>query len=191
MLQYIIPSKTRRKIFALFFSNIDNTYHLRRVAREIDEEINAVKRELDILEKEKLLIKEKRLNKMIFSLNRKYLFFEEILRIMTKMGGFATAFRNNLTRLGKVKFIAISMKYVKNMPIRENEISVLLVGTLVMPEVAVIINDEEKRKGKEINYTVMTEEEFVFRKRNNDPFIWNFLKGSKIMIVGDEDELLK
>jgi hypothetical protein len=191
MLQYIIPSKTRRKIFALFFSNVDNTYHLRRVAREVDEEINAVKRELDILEKEKLLIKEKRLNKMIFSLNRKYPLFEEILRIMTKMGEFAVSFRTNISKLGKVKFIALSMKYVKNVSIREGEISVLLVGTLVMPEVAAIIGEEEKRKGKEINYTGMTEDEFVFRKRNNDPFIWNFLKGPKIMIVGEEDELLK
>jgi hypothetical protein len=45
--------------------------------------------------------------------------------------------------------------------------------------------------GFDINYTVMTDEEFVYRKRNNDPFIGKFLKQPKVMIVGQEDELLK
>lgn len=175
----------------LFFSNIGESYHLRRVAREVDEEINAVKRELDILEKEKLLLKEKRLNKMIYSLNRKYQFFEEFLRIMAKMGVFVQALKTNLTKLGKVKYLSISLKHFKNTSLGESDILVLFVGTIVMAEVDSIISEEEKRKGKEINYTIMTEEEFTFRKRNNDPFIWNFLKNPKIMIVGDEDELLK
>ncbi|HLD26338.1 MAG TPA: ArsR family transcriptional regulator, partial [Patescibacteria group bacterium] len=60
MLLHIIPSKTRRKILALFFQNHDKHFHLRKVQREVDEEVNAVKRELDILEKEGILQKEKR-----------------------------------------------------------------------------------------------------------------------------------
>jgi hypothetical protein len=43
----------------------------------------------------------------------------------------------------------------------------------------------------EINYTAMTEEEFNFRKKNNDPFIWSFLKHPKIMILGNEEDLIK
>jgi hypothetical protein len=37
----------------------------------------------------------------------------------------------------------------------------------------------------------MTESEFLFRKKNNDPFIWRFLKQPKIMLVGVEEELLR
>lgn len=190
MLENIIPSKTRRKILSLFFHNLDKSFHLRRVAREIDEEINAVKRELDILEKSGLLNKEKRINKVMFSLNNKYLFYEEFLRIFTKEDSLVQKILKNLPKLGKIKYAVLSYKYAKKQKISSSEIYLLLVGVVVAPEVGKIITEEEKIFGSEINYTLMTEEEFVFRKKNNDPFIWTFLKQPKIMIIGDELALM-
>lgn len=59
MLRHIIPSRTRIKVLQLLFHNPTENYYLRRVVREIDEEVNAVKREFDILVEEKLVTKEK------------------------------------------------------------------------------------------------------------------------------------
>jgi len=191
MLENIIPSKTRRKILALFFQNINQSFHLRKVAREVNEEINAVKRELDILDKEGLLKKEKRVNKLIYSLNPKYLFYEEFLRIFTKVNNLVQNILKNLPKIGKIKFIALSYKFSKREKLVEGEVYLLLVGVVVLPEVAKIIAAEEKEYGMEINYTAMTEEEFNFRKKNNDPFIWSFLKHPKIMILGGEEDLMK
>ena len=191
MLELIIPSKTRRKILALFFQNVNQHYHLRRIAREVNEEVNAVKRELDILEKEGVLKKEKRVNKTIYFLNNKYLYYEEFLRIFAKQGVLIQKILKNFSKLGKIKYIALSYKFVKKQEISETEIYLLFVGTIVTPEVAKIIADEEKNYGREINYTVMSEEEFRFRKKNNDPFIWQFLKQPKIMIIGSEEELVR
>ena len=42
----------------------------------------------------------------------------------------------------------------------------------------------------ELNYTVMTEEEFDFRKSRRDPFVLSVLTGSKIMVIGDEEDLV-
>ena len=191
MLQHIIPSKTRIKILELFFHHPGENYYLRRVVREIDKEVNAVKRELDILENEKVLLKERRLNKVFYTLNKHYVFYDEFLRIFTKSDQLATLIYKNASRLGKVKFAAISTKFSKRIAIKEDEIYLLLVGTIVVPEIAGIIAEVEKEFGREINYSVMNDEEFVFRKKNNDPFIWRFLKQPKIMLIGSEDELLK
>ncbi len=191
MLQHIIPSRTRIKILELFFHHPGENYYLRRVVREIDTEVNAVKRELDILENERVLFKERRLNKVFYTLNKHYIFYDEFLRIFTKSDQLATLIYKNASRLGKVKFAAISTKFSKRIAIKEDEIYLLLVGTIVVPEIAGIIADVEKEFGREINYSVMNEEEFVFRKKNNDPFIWRFLKQPKIMLIGSEDELLK
>ena len=49
---------------------------------------------------------------------------------------------------------------------------------------------EEARREREINYTAMTEEEFLFRKRRRDPFILQVIEGSRIMVIGDEEELV-
>ncbi|MEK7078698.1 MAG: hypothetical protein AAB929_01385 [Patescibacteria group bacterium] len=191
MLQYIITSKTRREILELFFHHYGETYYLRKIVREIDEEVNAVKRELDILEKARVLHKEKRLNKVFYSLNKGVLLYDEFLRIFTKTNSLSTLIYKNLSKLGKIKFIAISTKYAKKIPIKEGEIYLLFVGVVVVPELTAIVDEVEKEFEREINYTAMTEEEFAFRKKNNDPFIWNFLKQPKVMLVGLEEDLLK
>ncbi|OQY67025.1 hypothetical protein B6D29_02330 [Microgenomates bacterium UTCPR1] len=189
MLRHIIPSKARRKILELFFHHPNENYYLRRVVRETEEEVNAVKRELDILAEEKLLLKEKRLNKVFFTLNKNYRFYDEFLRIFTKMSILPTLISKNISKIGKVKFIALSTKYAKNIEIKEDEIYLLLVGIIVVAEVESIIAEAEKPFGRPINYTVMTEDEFNFRKKNNDPFIWRFLKQPKIMLNGIEEDL--
>lgn len=191
MLQHIIPSKTRRKVLQLFYHHFGETYYLRRIVREIEEEVNAVKREVDILEKARVLHKEKRLNKVFYSLNKSFPLYEEFIRMFTKTNTLSSSLYKNLSKLGKIKFIAISMKYSKKLPIKEGEIYLLFVGVMVVPELNTIIDEAEKEFGREINYTVMTEDEFAFRKKNNDPFIWRFLKQPKVMLVGQEEDLLK
>lgn len=191
LLKHIIPSKTRLKILELFYHNPNEQHYLREIVRLIGEEVNAVKRELDILDNEKLLVKERRLNKVFYSLNRHYLLYEEFMRIFAKSDALGALIYKNLPRLGKVKFIAESMKYAKRQPIKEDEVYLLFVGTVVVPEISAIISEIEKEFGREINYTVMTDDEFTFRKKNNDPFLWRFLKCPKIMLVGSEDDLVK
>ena len=49
---------------------------------------------------------------------------------------------------------------------------------------------EESKRAYEINYTVMSSEEFDFRKRRRDPFLLGILAASRVMIVGDEQDLV-
>lgn len=191
MLQHIIPSKARRKILELFFHRPTENFYLRRVVREVDEEVNAVKRELDILTEEKLLLRERRLNKVYFSLNKNYQLYDEFLRIFAKTNKLAVSIHSNLSKIGKIKFVAVSTKFPKNLIIKDDEIYLLLVGIIIVVEIESLIKEVEKEFGRPINYSTMTESEFIFRKKNNDPFIWRFLKQPKIMLVGTEEELLK
>lgn len=191
MLENIIPSKVRRKILSLYFHNIDQSYYLREIVRLTDEEVNAVKRELDILHDAKVLTRERRTNKVFYALNKNYQLYDEFLRIFTKETTLAELIYKNSSRLGKIKFIAVSTKFSKKAAIKEDEIYVLFVGIVVIPEVESIMQAARKEFGWDINYTVMTEDEVQFRKRNNDPFLWKFLKQPKVMLVGQEEELLK
>ncbi len=191
MLEHIIPSKARRKILQLFFHHPNESFYLRKIVRDIGEEVNAVKRELDILFAEKLLHKEKRLNKIFYYLNKNYVFYDDFMRIFVKTSTLAGLVYKNISKMGKVKFVVLSLKYTKQVAIKEDEIYFLIVGIIVVPEVASIVSEVEKEFGRELNYTVMTEEEFNFRKRNNDPFIGRFLKQPKVMLVGNEEDLLK
>jgi len=190
-LKPIIPSKARRKTLAIFFNRQGENLYLRKIAREVDEEVNAIKRELDILSKGKILLKEKRLNKVFYTLNKNYRFFHEFQRIFIKQGFLATLIYGRRPKLGKLKVVALSTKFINRIPIKKDEIYILFVGVAVVPEVNSLIEEAEKNYNLEINYSVMTEEELGFRKKNNDPFIWRFLKQPKIIFLGSEEELMK
>ena len=191
MLETIIPSKARRKILQLFFQNSQNSYYLRDIVRRIDEEVNAVKRELDILSNGKVLFKERRLNKVFYTLNKNYIYYDEFLRIFSKTTKLATLISKNLSKIGKIKSIALGINFIKGQEIKEDEIYVLFVGVIVVPEVASIVHEAEAEFGRDINFTVMSEDELQFRKKNNDPFIWRFLRQPKITLAGNEEDLVK
>jgi hypothetical protein len=83
-----------------------------------------------------------------------------------------------------------SGKFIRRIKNAPDEIDLLLVGTVVLPELALLVREEEKKLGTEINYTVMTEDEFEFRKKKRDPFVLSILSGSRVMILGDEESML-
>ncbi len=113
-----------------------------------------------------------------------------MIRLHAKTNGLGADIIRNRVKLGKIKYSMLSGKFVRN--IRENEegVDLLIVGTVVLPELTLIVKQEEGKRGKEINYTVMTEEEFVFRKKRLDPFIISVIGGSRIMLIGDEESML-
>jgi len=57
---------------------------------------------------------------------------------------------------------------------KEDEIDILVVGDIILPELAALIRYEEANRNREINYTVMSREEFEFRKKEETPFFWVF-----------------
>ena len=73
---------------------------------------------------------------------------------------------------------------------RDEDVDILVVGEVVLPELASLIRVEESKRGKEINYTVMSREELDFRKKRRDPFLLGILAGNRVMIIGDEEDLV-
>lgn len=190
MLADFITSKSRIKLIQQFLVTPFAMYHVRELVRRTGDEINAVRRELAFLEDKGIFIKEKRANRVYYSLNKNYAFYDDLLRLATKTTGLGADILKNKAKLGKIKYVMFSGKYIRHEKINPEEVDLLIVGTIVLPEVALLVRNEEARYGNEINYTVMTEEEFGFRKSRNDPFIEGILKGSRIMLIGDEESMV-
>lgn len=187
----IITSKARIKILELFFSDITEMYHVRGIVREIKEEINAVRRELSRLEKAGILKSESRGNRLYYWVRKDYLLYGDLLSIVAKSKGLGKEIIDNKKKIGKVSFIMFSGKFARRKKRKkDDEVDMLLVGEVVLPELASLIRKEESKRGYEINYTVMSKEEFDFRKKRRDPFLLGILSGSRVMIIGDEEDLV-
>lgn len=186
----IITSKTRVKLLSLFLSNLPEMFHVREVVRRVNEEINAVRRELIHLEKNGILKREPRVNRVYYYLDKGYPFYFDLINIHAKIEGLGADIIKNRVKLGKIKFAMLSGKFARNTRNNPEDVDLLVVGTVVIPELSLIIREEEGKQKHEINYTVMTEEEFNFRKRRRDPFITSIIYGSRVMLIGDEEQLL-
>ncbi len=190
MLEDIIISRVRVKLLELFLTNPGKIFHVREMVRRTDEEINAVRRELAHLEKAGMVTKEPRANRLYYSFRHDYPLYFELLELVAKTSGLGQDILKNKIKLGKVKFAMLSGGFVRGLPSTSERVDLLIVGSVVLPELAQIVKNEEVKKDKEINYTVMSEDEFEFRKRRRDPFILGVLEGSRVMIVGDEEEMV-
>jgi hypothetical protein len=192
MLEDIIISRVRVKILQLFFLHPKTIFHVRDIVRRVDEEINAVRRELAHMEKAGMVSKEQRANRLFYLFRKDYLLYDDLLRLVAKTAGLGGDIIKSKPRLGKVKFAMLSGRYARGIAKKSaTDVDLLLVGTIVLPELAAIVKGEEARRETELNYTVMTEEEFMFRKSRRDPFVLSVLYGTRVMLIGDEEELIR
>lgn len=187
----LLISKVRVKILELFFANPNEGYHVREIVRRVGEEINAVRRELARLEKTGLLVSEWRANRRFYTLRRDYIYFNELLSMINKNAGLGGEIIKNRAKLGKIRFAMMSGSYVRGKGPVAGEVDVFVVGSVVLPELGAMVREEEARRNREINFTPMTEEEFNFRKNRRDPFVMSILGKPRVMLIGDEEELVK
>lgn len=186
----IVVARVRVKLIELFFSNVQEMYHIRGLVRELKEEINAVRRELNRMRELGILANEKRGNRLYYWPRREYRFFDDLLSLAAKTTGLGAQIIQNKKKIGKLAFVMFSGRFVRRKERKsDDEVDILVVGEVVLPELANLIRIEESKRNHEINYTVMSRQEFDFRKKRRDPFLQSILLRSRVMILGDEEDL--
>jgi hypothetical protein len=190
VVEYLFISKVRIKILKLFFLHPDVPYHIRGVVREISEEINAVRRELLRLEYIKLLKSERKGNRLYFTLQDNFPFYNELLSIVYKTFGLGGEIIRCQKELGDIKFGLLTKAYTKGIKMTSSDVDLILVGQVNIPALTAAVQRAERQTGREINYTVLKDSEFILRKKRRDTFVLGMLQGSKVMLIGDEDDLM-
>ncbi|HWA52142.1 MAG TPA: winged helix-turn-helix domain-containing protein [Patescibacteria group bacterium] len=190
-LSNIITSKVRIEILELFYSNPTEMYHVRGIVREINEEINAVRRELTKLESAGIIKKEARGNRVYYFLREDYEMYGDLISMVAKTKGLGRDLIANKGKIGRPLYIMFSGRFARHKKRKkDDDVDILVVGDITLPELATLIRAEESRRKGEINYTVMTRDELLFRKQRRDPFLAGILSMSRVMVIGDEDDLV-
>jgi hypothetical protein len=190
-MQDFMISRVRERMMELFFNKPDEMFYVREITRATKEEINAVRRELDRMIGYGLLKSENRGNRLYYFLNKKYLFFQELQQMVVKSTGLGKKLLKARAKLGSVEFIMFSGKLIRGTRPRQDEVDILVIGDVVLPELQALIKEEEAKLGRELNYAVFGPDEFTFRKTRRDPFIMEILYGTRVMILGSEDDFVE
>lgn len=191
MLRDLFISKTRVKLLETFLADPTQMFHVRDLVRKTGDEINAVRRELARMESLGMVKKEPRGNRLYYWFRHDYEYYSDLLSLVAKNTGLGLAIIKNRNKLGAVRIAMLSGRFVRKLERRDqNEVDLLIVGNISMPELSALIKVEEAARGTPINYTPMTEEELKFRKVRRDPFLQQIMTQSRIMIIGSDEDLL-
>lgn len=170
----------------LFLLAPNQVLHVREITRRVGAEINAVRRELNRLTKIRMLKREERGNRVYYRFREDFPFRSELVGLLAKEEGLGKKILENAKELGKVKYAVLNRAFLSGRIAKRSEVDLLIVGNVPLNRLADLIRDEEKKLGHEINYTVMGEEEFNFRKKRRDNFIIDVLIRPYIILIGDE-----
>jgi DNA-binding transcriptional ArsR family regulator len=188
MLKELFISKVRVAIIKLFLAKPSDSFHVREISRRVGAEINAVRRELNRLEKIRFLKKNPRGNRLYYSVRPDFVLLDELYGMVAKDVGLGRDILNEKEELGKISFAVLAKPFVKGRVSKPSEVDLLLVGKVDAGKLERIIRREQERIGREINYTVLTPEEFGFRQRRKDTFLLSVLQQSWVVLLGSEEK---
>jgi len=187
----LLVSKVRVRLVKLFLAVPKAQFHVREITRRVGSEINAVRRELKHLHQAGFLKKSSRGNRVLYSAKDDFIFFDELLGMVAKETGIGRAILEKKEELGKISFAMLAKPFVKGRVSKPSEVDLLIVGKISTPLIVKLVEQEQQRRGHEINFTVLTPEEFEFRKRRKDPFILDVLSQPRIVLLGNEEKYCK
>jgi predicted nucleotidyltransferase len=189
MLQKIFSSRARVEILSAFFMNPERELYLREVARLTGEDYKNVSMELRNLSEIGLVSSKTKGNLKYFRLNKEFVIYEELKSIFMKTRGAVGILREAVSTKRNIDYAFIYGSFVTGEERAESDIDLMVIGRISLEGVLALIRGPEEKLSREINVSVYDLEEISKRAKDHDPFIMEVLGGSKIMLIGDEDEL--
>ena len=192
MLEYLFGSKTRLKLLRLFFRHPQTSFFVRELARELAVQVNAVRRELELLVAADLIkeVEDKEKNNYVHGSNlRKYyllnsgsLLFPELQALLLKaqLLGEQKFISEIKDRGGDIKLLLLTGKFTGD---TRPSSDLLLVGNVKERVIAKLITDYEKEFGFEVRYTIMSEKELLDRRRMMDKFLYSLFEANNVKVI--------
>jgi len=198
MIDALFGSKTRVKLLHLFLNNPGQPFYVREITRKIEEQINSVRRELSNMLDVGIITSDSADNKLYYQVNQRYEYYVPLRAIF---GDAKNNIKNTLivSENGSSKDYASVVRAISGFRIvifagilvrdSSSSVDILLVGDVVTTKIKNLIKYIEKNEGRDINYTVLSYDEFYYRLSVRDKFITEILNSKHSLIV-DKDNVL-
>lgn len=156
MLESLIPSKMRVKLLLRFFLNQHAEGYLRGLESEMGDSSNAIRVELNHLERSGLLTSFLKGNKKFFKANSTHPLFGDIQNILHKYLGIDQIIERVVSRLGHVEKVYLTGSFAKG---KDSPVMDLVIqGKIDINYLVELIEKAEKHLARKIRYLVVESE---------------------------------
>ena len=187
-LSKIFWSKCRAKILERFFLELEAGdgagFHMRALSRDLDEQINSIKRELDNLNNLGILKYREELRKKIFFVNTNFLFADELKQIFLKSYNPIDNIRNFFKTQNLLEVIIVN-ESIKRKLVEDGKsiLDIFLIGEINKDEFNDFIGTIFYNK--KVKYAIISTEDFYNRLKYGDKLIQNILKEKGNLFLKD------
>jgi len=188
-LSKLFGSKCRVKILEKFVVEQAMTgnmlgFFIRELCRDIDEQINSVRRELMNLEYLKILKSREENKKKFYSLNKHSPIYDELVEIFVKTYNPMEPLKNFFKGKKNLSLVTVS-ENIRNLgAVQSNNIvDIFIIGELEKIEFNNFLERTFFRR--KIKYAVMSEEDFVQRLEYDDKLVLSILRQKDITFLRD------
>lgn len=196
MIDSLFGSKTRVKLLHLFLNNPEKSFYVREITRMIDEQINSVRRELANMVSVGIVQQDAIDNKLYYSVNEDYPYIKPLAAIFSDKnteGGMGAAsgvsWKDSLGRMRGLRLAIISGKLVVG---SSSSVDLLLVGDdMSAVTIKNLVKKIEKDRKIEINYAVISYDDFYYRMSVKDRFIMDIIRNKHSVLVDTETIMRK
>ena len=198
MIDALFGSKTRVKLLHLFLNHPGQSFYVREITRVIDEQINSVRRELSNMLEVGVITSDSADNKLYYQVNQRYDFYSPLRAIFANepmdatkpsLADSSTVSEQYLSAIAGISALRLAILSGVLVKGSTSSVDVLLVGTVPAAKVKAAMAIIEKLEGHEINYSVMSYEDFYYRLSVRDKFITEILNSKHIVAI-DKDNVL-
>jgi len=188
ILAEILSSKVRVEIFRLLFGVEAQELHLREIERRTGFAIGTVKQETSKLVKTGLVRKRLDGNRTYFRAEKGHPLYPDIRSLVLKSAGLADILRRVLSD-ATIHFAFVFGSIAGGVEEAESDVDLFVISDISLRAVIKLLKEPGAAIGREINAHVMTEKEFIARKKQKEHFVSHVLASPKLMVKGTEDEL--
>ncbi len=178
-----LRSKARQRLLAYYFTNPTARHHLRELAKRLSIDPSNLSKELRHLEREGLFQSEVSGRQKYFRLNRDYPLFDEVGGIVAKTIGAVPLIAQCLDKIEGISQAYLYGSFARNQQDAASDIDVLVIGNPKGAALAEAMQKLERQLGREINYTVLTREEFESRRNRKDAFLENVWHNKRVPLL--------
>ena len=184
-------TKNRAELLRLFFTNPEQSFYMHEIGRILGKKPGNFQRVINNMEKEGVLISERKANARYFKANKEYALYEEMKNIVFKTVGVTGSIKDVLQKIGNIDYAFIYGSYAKASENYLSDIDLIVVGKCDEDKLIKNFDHLEELLKRDINYKLYTIADLKKEVKQKEPFLLNILKNKKIMLIGDENDLRK
>ena len=190
MLDKLFGSRLRAKAIGWLVTHPDERYFVRQLTTILGEDSTNLSRELAKLERMGILTCREEGRQKYYQVNQESPVFNELRGLAVKTFAVADVLRAAMAPLSdRIRAAFIYGSFAEGHEDAQSDIDIAIIGDLSLARVSEVLTGAEEKLGREVNVTVYPPAEFQSKIKDGHHFANSILRGKKIYLIGDKDDL--